>query len=159
MPSLEQRIQLLEDREAIRELIAQYCRGVDARDEAMFMSIWTDDAAYRISGPFGGVEGIEAIRGVLHGLWAAFSELHHWATNAVIEVDGDHARSWCDADVTGTDTLGRALMLAASYTDHLRRDPAGPRGWKFTNRDVELHYMTPVLQPWSSDPAKRYAEL
>jgi hypothetical protein len=74
----------------------------------------------------------------------------------VIEIDGDKARAWCNADVTGTDTKGRALMFAASYTDELRRIDGT---WKFTVRDIDLHYMTPVLEPWSSDPASRFAEV
>ena len=159
MPSLEERIQVLEDREAIRELIANYCRGVDGRDEDLFMSLWTDDAKYLLGGPFGDFEGTEQIHGILHGLWSAFTEMHHWATNVVIEIDGNQARAWCNADVTGTDTLGRALMFAASYTDQLRRVSAGPGGWKFTVRDINLHYMTPVLQPWSNDPDTRFTEL
>jgi ketosteroid isomerase-like protein len=159
MPSLEERIQLLEDREAIRELVAKYCRGVDGRDEDLFMSIWTDDAKYLIGGPFGDHEGLDGIKGILHGLWTTFTEMHHWATNVVIEVDGDEARSWVNADVTGTDTKGNALMFAATYTDRLRRDPTGPGGWKFTERDIDLHYMTRVLEPWSSDPASRFADV
>ncbi|HZZ48538.1 MAG TPA: nuclear transport factor 2 family protein [Pseudonocardia sp.] len=156
MPSIEERVQVLEDREAIRELIAKYCRGVDGRNEDLFMSIWSDDASYRIGGPFGDHTGLEQIKGILHGLWSAFTEMHHWATNVVIEIDGDKARAWCNADVTGTDTKGRALMFAASYTDELRRIDGT---WKFTVRDIDLHYMTPVLEPWSSDPASRFAEV
>jgi hypothetical protein len=85
MPSIEERVQVLEDREAIRELIAKYCRGVDGRNEDLFMSIWSDDASYRIGGPFGDHTGLEQIKGILHGLWSAFTEMHHWATNVVIE--------------------------------------------------------------------------
>ena len=158
MTSLEERIQLIEDREAIRELIAKYCHGVDGRDEDLFMSIWTHDAKYLIGGPFGDHEGTEGIQGILLGLWSTFTEMHHWATNVVIEVDGDQARAWCNADVTGTDTKGRALMFAASYTDQLRRVGEGAT-WKFTERDIDRHYMTPVVEPWSSDPASRFADV
>ena len=158
MPTLEQRIQTLEDREAIRELIANYCRGVDGRDEQLFMSVFHDDARYLIGGTFGDAIGTDDIKAMLHGLWSTFTEMHHWATNVVIEVDGDQARAWCNADVTGTDTKGRALMFAASYTDQLRRVGEGAT-WKFTERDIDRHYMTPVVEPWSSDPASRFADV
>jgi ketosteroid isomerase-like protein len=154
VPTLEERVQAIEDREAIRELIANYCRGVDGRDEALFMSLWHDDARYLIGGAFGEHQGLDEIKGILHGLWSTFTEMHHWATNVVIELNGDTAKAWVNADVTGTDTKGRALMFAASYQDQLARVDGF---WKFTVRDIDLHYMTPVLQPWSNDPDSRHA--
>lgn len=154
MPTLEERVQVLEDREEIRQLIANYCRGVDGRDEDLFMSIWTDDARYLIGGQFGDHVGLEEIRGILHGLWATFTEMHHYATNVVIEVDGDNARSFVNADVTGTDTKDRALMFAASYVDRLRRVDGK---WKFAERDIDLHFMTTVKEPWGNSPESRFA--
>ena len=156
MATIEQRVQQLEDREEIRELIAKYCHGVDGRDEDLFMSIWSEDAKYLIGAQFGDHIGIDAIREILHGLWGAFTEMHHWATNVVIELDGDTAKARVNADVTGTDTKGRALMFAATYTDELRRIDGR---WKFTVRDIDLHYMTPVLEPWSNDSESRFAEV
>lgn len=156
MATLEERVQLLEDREAIRELIATYCRGVDGRNEELFMSIWAEDAKYLIGGQFGDHVGTEQINGILHGLWTAFTEMHHYATNVVIEVDGDTARAWVNADVTGTDTKDRALMFAASYEDELRRIDGE---WKFTVRDIDLHFMKPVLDPWGNAPESRFAEV
>src|SRR5438445_712376 len=60
MPTLEERIQVLEDREAIREVIANYCHGVDEHDQALFLSIWTEDAGYLIGEPLGDHHGLAA---------------------------------------------------------------------------------------------------
>jgi uncharacterized protein (TIGR02246 family) len=156
MATLEDRIQALEDREAIRELVANYCRGVDGRDEDLFLSVFHDDARYNIGGAFGNADGRDEIQAMLHGLWATFTEMHHWATNVVIQLDGDTARAWVNADVSGTDNKGRALMFAASYQDRLTRVDGT---WRFAVRDIDLHYMTPVLQPWSNDPGSRFADV
>jgi len=156
MPTLEERIQILEDREAIKELVANYCRGVDGRNEELFMSVFHDDACYNIGGAFGDASGRDEIKGMLHALWAAFTEMHHWATNVVIELDGDSARAFVNADVTGTDNKGRALMFAASYIDQLTRVDGT---WKFSVRDIDLHYMTPVLEPWSNNAESRFADV
>jgi uncharacterized protein (TIGR02246 family) len=156
MPTPEERIQAIEDREAIRELVANYCRGVDGRNEELFMSVFHDDAKYNIGGAFGDADGRDEIKGMLHGLWSTFTEMHHWATNVVIELDGDTARAWVNADVTGTDTKGNALMFAASYEDQLTRVDGA---WRFSVRDIDLHYMTRVLEPWSIDPASRFADV
>lgn len=156
MPTLEERIQTIEDREAIRELVANYCRGVDGRNEELFLSVFHDDARYLIGGAFGDATGLEQIKGMLHLLWSTFTEMHHWATNVVIELDGDTARAWVNADVSGTDNKGHALMFAASYVDELRKVDGR---WKFSVRDIDLHYMTRVLEPWGNDPASRFADV
>jgi hypothetical protein len=151
--SLEQRVQALEDRNAVIELCASYNRGVDEYNEALWMSVWHDDAEYLIGDTFGDHIGAEAINGILHVLRDYFHEMHHYATNIVVTVDGDRGTALVDADVTATDKSGRAMMLAASYQDEFaRRDGR----WGFTKRDVTLHYATPVSQPWTMKPADRF---
>jgi uncharacterized protein (TIGR02246 family) len=151
--TLEQRIQALEDRNAIIELAAKYNRGVDSYDEDLWMSVFHDDADYNIGDTFGDHKGTDEIRAILHTLRGYFKEIHHYATNVVVEIDGDVARMEVDADVTATDGKGRALMLAASYVDRAeRRDGV----WRFALRDITLHYATPVDQPWSLAPETRF---
>lgn len=151
--TLEQRIQRLEDRNAVIELCASYNRGVDEHNEALWLSVWHDDAEYLIGDTFGDHIGIEAIKGILHILRDYFHEMHHYATNIVVDVQGDRATALVDADVTATDKSGRAMMLAASYKDTFaRRDGR----WGFTRREVTLHYAAPVSQPWTMKPADRF---
>lgn len=152
MPTLEERIQVLEDRESIREVIANYCRGVDQRDEALFLSIWTEDAGYLIGEPLGDHHGLAAIKDILHAIWEAFPETHHFTTNAVIEVDGDTARCTSDVDCTATDAAGRAMLIAATYYDDLVRQYGE---WRIKQRKLTIYYMTPILEPWSLDPATK----
>jgi uncharacterized protein (TIGR02246 family) len=152
MPTLEERIALLEDREAIRTVIANYCRGVDGKDEALFLSIWTEDARYLIGEPLGDHHGLAAIKEIVHGIWQVYPETHHFTTNEVIEVTGDTARCVSDVDCTATDAVSRATMIAATYYDDLVRVDGG---WKIEQRRLTIYYMTPILDPWSSDPGSR----
>ena len=46
--TLEERVQALEDRNAVIELAATYNRGVDSYDEALWMTVWHEDAEYQI---------------------------------------------------------------------------------------------------------------
>jgi uncharacterized protein (TIGR02246 family) len=154
MPTLEERIQTLEDREAIREVIANYCRGVDQHDEALFLSIWTEDAGYLIGNPLGDHHGLAAIKDILHAIWEqAYPETHHFTTNAVIDVDGDTARCVSDVDCTATDIAGRAVLIAATYYDDLVRQHGE---WRIKQRKLTIHYMTPIAQPWSLDPSTKF---
>lgn len=58
--------------------------------------------------------------------------------------------------MTGTDDKGRALMFAAPYADQMKK-VAG--SWKSSVRDIDLHYMTQVLEPWSNNPESRFADV
>lgn len=151
--TLEQRIDALESRNTVAELLASYNRGVDTHDEELWMSVWHPDAEYLIGDTFGDHIGEEAIKGILHTLRDYFHEMHHYATNVVIDVQGDAATALVDADVTATDKSGRAMMLAASYVDAFERRDGK---WGFSKRDVTLHYATPVSQPWTLDAADRF---
>ncbi|MGQ0466696.1 MAG: nuclear transport factor 2 family protein [Sporichthyaceae bacterium] len=152
-PSLEQRVQALEDRHAIVELAASYNRGVDELNEALWLSVFHEDAEYLIGDTFGNHYGHEQIRAILHVLRDYFHEIHHYATNIVVDLDGDRATMLVDADVTATDRSGRAMMLAASYVDTCER--RGGR-WGFAKRDITLHYATPIERPWSMKPDQRF---
>lgn len=151
--TLEQRVRALEDRNAVIELAASYNRGVDSYDENLWMSVFHPDAEYLIGDTFGNHYGHAQIRAILHTQRDYFVEIHHYATNIVVELDGDSAKMLVDSDVTATDRKGRALMLAASYIDTCERREGK---WAFSKRDITLHYATPVDTPWSNDPASRF---
>lgn len=152
-PQLAHRLAALEDRVEIAALVANYCHGVDKRDEERFLSIWHPEASWRIGEPFGDFKGIDAIRYALVELiWPALPETHHFTTNLVVELEGDRATGLCDVDCTGTDYEGRALIISATYADVFERR-AGR--WGLAERRVEMHYFTPLREPWSLDPATR----
>jgi ketosteroid isomerase-like protein len=153
MPTLEERIQTLEDRNEINNLIANYCRGVDSRDEALFLSIWADDAKWLIGEPLGNPQGLGEIKRVLQTVWDILPESHHFTTNSVINVNGDMASAISDVDCTGTDKAGRALLIAAKYTDEYERISGT---WKITQRRAEILYWAPVTDPWSSSPESHF---
>ena len=90
---LAARIALLEDREAIRDLIARYGPLADAGDCAGAAALWTDDGVYEVGG-FGSYTGRAAIQALLEG------ESHqglihggaaHVLSPPVIDLDGDRA--------------------------------------------------------------------
>lgn len=60
------RIAALEDREAIRDLIARYGPLADAGDCAGAAALWTEDGVYEVGG-FGAYRGRAAIQALLEG--------------------------------------------------------------------------------------------
>ena len=87
------RLAALEDREAIRDLIARYGPLADRGDCAGAAALWTVDGVYDVGG-YGEYRGRAAIQALLEGethqaLIAGGSA--HFLSSPVIDLDGDHA--------------------------------------------------------------------
>ena len=138
------RIDELESRNAIRDLVSDYCHGFDKRDFTRFLSIWWDDCIWDIGPPFGRFEGYEGIHQAIYEvLWPAWAETHHLTTNLRVTFDdANNASAICDVDCVGTLTDGPTCQIVgATYSDRIqRRDGV----WKILERNVRIHYFNPV---------------
>ncbi len=144
LAALQQRVDTLESREAIRVLSYDYCHGFDKRDFDRFLAIWWEDCVWNIGPPFGRFDGHAGIHEAIYEvLWPAWKETHHLTTNnAIVFQDADHATSVCDVDCVGV-LAGEDVcqIVGATYSDTLaRRDGV----WKIAQRDVQIHYFNPV---------------
>lgn len=136
--TLEQRLDRLESRNAIGELLANYCTGCDEHDEDLFLSIWHEDAEYPLGPVFGTFKGHDGIREAIGIIWDALPVTRHWTTNMTIEFeDDDHARARSDVTFECVDSEGKELFGSATYQDVCERRNGI---WKFSRRDVSTHY-------------------
>jgi ketosteroid isomerase-like protein len=114
---LEQRLQVLEDAEAIRNLKARYAAFCDSQYDADGIAIlFTEDALWESPG-LGRFEGREAIRNFFRGASAIFPFAIHYSLNGHIEVDGDTARARWYLFMPCTVAAGNRAMWRASI-DH-----------------------------------------
>jgi len=149
---LTRRIDELESRAALRDLVTDYCQGFDNHDWNQFISIWHEDAVWDIGPPFGVFEGhagiSEAVHEVLYPVWR---ETHHLTSNLRLTFrDADHARGVCDVDCMGATKDDVVQMISATYTDDFeRRDGV----WKIAKRSVVIHYFNPIPGAEMSAPA------
>jgi ketosteroid isomerase-like protein len=92
--TVEARLRLIEDRQAIHDVIVRYCRGVDRSDPALVAAAFHDDA---IDNHFGVVlpfrEAIATLKAARSGASPSKTTSMHNICNVLIEVDGDIARS------------------------------------------------------------------
>jgi gamma-hexachlorocyclohexane dehydrochlorinase len=137
------RIDELESRSAMRDLVTDYCRGFDTHDWDRFISIWHEDAVWEIGEPFGtftGHEGIhEAVFDVLYPVWR---ETHHLSSNLKVEFDGpDRAHGVADVDCMGATNDDIVQRISATYSDDFERRNGV---WKIAKRHVVIHYFNPV---------------
>lgn len=150
--ALEQRIDQLESRFAMLDLVSDYCLGFDKRDWDRFIAIWWDDCLWEIGPPFGDFRGHTGIRqAVKEILWPAWLQSTHFTTNLRVTFDGnDTADGICDVDCIGTTSDNQAQTVAATYEDRFeRRDGV----WKIAQRKVTMHHFSPLTGITLSAPA------
>ena len=140
--ALVARIERLEASAEITQLNADYCRGADQRDLERFLSVWTDDAVWRVRDDLEFV-GLDQIKRGIERQWEATLRAFHWTSNPSIVVDpgGSSARAHFDVHAE-TQLLDETwLWVAGSYRDaYVRTDG----GWRLRSRAAETHVQRPV---------------
>ncbi len=155
MASRDDALSHLLDKEAIRELVLLYARGVDRNDIDLLRSLYTDDAvdnhADTYRGPAAGFLDFMA-RAMPRMLYSG-----HHICNHLIAVDGDDAQGevyciGCDVQPDGAGGL-RQHMMAVRYIDRYRRCTDGK--WRFAHREVNYDFrnLLPMTMPLSPRPA------
>jgi uncharacterized protein (TIGR02246 family) len=136
--ALAAKVQVLEDREAIRALLVTYARTLDERDFAGFEQLWAKDAEF-IGGANNNAKGPTAIRDLLQGLLKVNGAPvpgrdFHLVMNQTVDVTGDSATGFSRGTwvVTDPDTKLR-ISIIANYYDQFVRD--GGR-WKFKRHQI-----------------------
>jgi len=141
--AMAQRIDELESRAALRDVVTDYCQGFDQHNWEQFISAWHEDAVWEIGPPFGTFEGHEGVRtAVMEVLYPAWRETHHLTSNLRLTfADPDHAHGVCDVDCMGATTDDVVQMISATYTDDFERRNGV---WKIARRKVKIHYFNPI---------------
>lgn len=142
-PSVEARLQALEDREEIRSLLLEYGRTLDARDLKAYSELFAKEGEW--VGGFGSVKGRAELLAFMQkniGTGANTGKTYHLLTNFLIEVNGDRATAhsrW--SYVVGTGEKKPVLEHSGRYEDTLIREDGR---WKFLKRVV--HNDLPPVQ-------------
>ena len=155
--SLEARVQRHEDIEAIRGVLREYGRRLDAGDLKGYAELFATDGEW--IGGFGKVKGRDNIqpfmeknmRTPLPSVEGAAANAPprpgprgvHLMTNDIIEVHGDRATAWSRwTYVTRTADNKPAMALAGHYDDEFVRENGQ---WKFARRTVsgDIPYSEP----------------
>ena len=155
---LERRVQAIEDRSAIQDVIIRYAVAVDTQDDDLLASCFTDDATASFAGVPAGPGGaaIVAFLVSLRGVVVIGST--HRFTNVLITLDGDEADVRSSAVVYGV--RGEPLQLrlrGITYRDRFVRTAAGWRigrrvhspSWEGAAESVPL---TPIAPTTSAGP-------
>jgi ketosteroid isomerase-like protein len=155
--SVEARLRRLEDREAIRELRANYCFLVDdGRFDELVEQRFAEDAACHFRAADGSrdvfqgrgrAELLPFFAGMVAGL---LSRMSHTVHNHRISLDGDEASGDCYFELTATEkATGEDVVGAGRYVDRYRRVEGR---WLFSERRADLFYIASRARGWSRQP-------
>ena len=146
LEDIAQRVQTLEDVEAIKKLKARYCAGADERDEDKFVGCFTEDAVWD-GGNFGHYEGKAAIREFFGTIPQVLSFAIHYVMNPRIEVNGDKASGYWYLLEPCTMLEGgeQAVWGVAKYEEEYARVDGE---WKIRNLILAPECWTPFEQGW-----------
>lgn len=141
--ALIERIDELESRNALRDLVSDYCHGFDKHEWDRFMAIWWEDCVWDIGPPFGAFEGHAGVKTAVHDvLLPVWRETHHLTTNLRVEFETpDLAFGTCDVDCMGADAEDTFQVVGATYNDRFERREGV---WRISRRQVQMHYFNPI---------------
>ncbi len=139
-PTIEQRIQRIEDELAIGQLRARYCHLLDDMEWEPFVALFTDDGMF---------EGLNKVQGK-DALMAFFSQdvpkvaqrFWHFCTNGTIDIDGDTATGRISMEYISVSD-GVSYVSAGHYDDVCVRVDGQ---WKFQSRKISFYFYSPLSE-------------
>ena len=134
---IENKIQYLIDRQAIRDTLFQHCLAFDSGDLSLMDDAWAPDCRRDDGQDRGGViVGLDALRSKLSRSLGKFSWTHHNLGESRIEIDGDTATGLTYVACWHETVEGERCWGTARYYDEFRREPDGR--WLITLRRMVM---------------------
>lgn len=136
----ENAVQVLLDKDAIRDLVLLYSRAIDRQDIELLRDLYTGDATDTHGDSFDGTA--EDYCQFIAGAFPHMPYSGHHVCNHLIAVDGDeacgevYALAW--HLVPGRDGGREEDFMAVRYIDNYRRCPDGK--WRFSKRLVTYDF-------------------
>ena len=142
--NLLDRVQRLEDEQAIARLIASYGPLVDAGRADDVAELWATDGVYDVEGWL--MRSREDVRAMVNSDQHQGLVKHgcvHFHSPAVVYVDGDSAVATCETLLVlrrgrGEETKGFSVLRGGATRIRLIRDSESPHGWSIAERVTHL---------------------
>jgi len=133
----DDKIQLLLDRQSIRETLFRHCLAFDSGDLSLMDEAWAPDCRRDDGEGRGGVVvGRDALREKLSHAVAKFNWTHHNLGESLIEIDGETAKALTYVACWHETVEGERCWGTARYYDEFRRAEGGR--WLITLRRMVM---------------------
>lgn len=140
-------ISVLRDRQAITEILFQYCRSLDLNDPAGVLGVFSEDCVVEL---YNGVDGVtrgrDQMRSRLPQRYSNFAATSHHLSNVQIEFDGQDratAVSYLYAWHQFADSAEGEIW--GQYHDVLVRVP---EGWRISRRRLQVAGQRNFARNW-----------
>jgi hypothetical protein len=140
---IETRLELLETRNALLDLISGYAQGFDNHDRELLRAVFHRDAVLDLGEIWGRYEGIDDILAAAEAFWAGAPHMHHWMANPLIEIDlgAGTASASTALDCLSTFVETGTAHIGGRYSDRYRRVDGR---WWIAERVFEPQFVTPM---------------
>lgn len=132
---LARRIQRIEDRHALSELISRYGVAVDDRDFETVAGMYRDDSE------FSGVRGLKAIMAYYKERLALYGPTYHYAHTHHFDFESDLAASGVVSAHAEIGFDGKTVWMGLRYLDRYVRANGK---WYFQSRMLKVRYALPL---------------
>jgi ketosteroid isomerase-like protein len=142
---MERRIQRLEDRAAIQDLVVLYGFVMDERDIEGVRRIFADDATLRSQDGVFAASGIEEIVKTYQGRFDALGPTNHVSHGHVVRFDESDPDVAYGVLASHAEVVrnGQPMVVGLRYKDRYHRTPDG---WKFSDRLMSYMYYVDVRE-------------
>jgi uncharacterized protein (TIGR02246 family) len=140
MSDLERRVQALEDRAEIQNLVARYGFAVDDRDMDGVADCFTKDGGFSSAEGKMGARGRQAVVDQFHERWSVLGPANHIVHQHLIELDSDDPDRATGKVSSHAEVVrnGEVMITALRYADTYRRGSDGR--WRFAERMLSVFY-------------------
>lgn len=138
---LERRIRRLEDREAIRQLVARYGLVVDDRDMESLRSMFTKNGCFRSVNGTVEAQGIDAVIATYNARFEGMKHAFHVGHDHVIDFETDTRATGIVASHAEVIRNGEPWVVALRYHDVYAFEEGA---WRFQERALAFYYYVRV---------------
>jgi len=131
---LARRIQRLEDRAELRELVDRYCLAIDDSDWDTLRELFAADAA------MAGQTGPDRVVGLLRSIRSGYGRTIHTALTQTLAFTGDDHASGIVPSRGELAIAGQTVLCAMRYLDDYVREDGT---WRFARRVIRFSYALP----------------
>lgn len=139
MTTVEQRLQRIEDRQAIADLAVMYGYVMDEQLADSIPKLFTKDATLRSADGVFAAEGLETIASTYQGRFDVLGATNHFTHGHVVRFDDRDPDTAIGLLASHAEVVrnGVAMLVALRYRDVYRRTNAG---WRFADRLMSYMY-------------------
>ena len=144
LASLAARLDRLESKDAIRDIVTAYAIACDEHDMPRLMNLFTVDACFDAPNGSMVANGKAAIQTLFQKTFKIRGPAYHWTHDVTLEIDSADPNRGTGLVLSHAETTpnGVVSIAAMRYQDDYRRESDGQ--WRFAKRVISFLYYVPA---------------